>query len=367
LLIALLALIFADSAGRSYWDHYNPQRVAFERYEKIQAEEQRHLQPFVDFLAKSDQPAIQATAAYLRVADMETGPSGFSNAQKQTLRSTAQKITALAQTQPDPFTLTILARACRLDEDCDATGLAQRFLQIQPGNADAWKLAFTGAMKAKDAPGIRAAMIGLANTQDADFNDGRFVHLLLQQTALFAPADDHLLRTVAGRVVYYDWLDVAPAYRLRSYCDPAAIGDDAHWRDDCERIADRLSQSKNLIAGVSGAILKYRLSAEPERSALLAEYRNRIWLRARYGEMIGAVSLYNYNDAELFDKYDAESLAAGRRWQAAWSDADDEKEALQRWLALQGLPTAAPADFQLSDTDRQRLSERPVETFSIAL
>jgi hypothetical protein len=367
LLVALLALVFANAVGRWYWDNYNPQRVAFEKYESVQAEERPHAQPFIDHLATSGQPALQAAAAYLDVAGMETGANGFSSTQRQTLRATAQRIKALAQARPDAFTLAILARACQLDQDCDATALARRFLQLQPDNADAWNLAFTAALKAKDAPGIRAAIAGFANAQSADFDDGRFVHLLLQQAVAFAPADDRLLRTLASRVNYQDWLQAVPAYRLRNYCDPGTIGDDATWREDCGRIANRLAHSKNIIANVSGTILQYRLAAAPERAALLAEYRKRIWLRTRYGEMIGAVSLYNYGDATVFDKYDADTLAAGKRWQAAWANAGDETQALQQWLAMQGAPTAAPKDFQLTEIDRQRLSNRSFESFTIAL
>jgi hypothetical protein len=193
------------------------------------------------------------------------------------------------------------------------------------------------------------------------------MRLLLQQATAFAPSDERLIRTLASRVGFHDWLAVEAAYRLRGYCDPTAIGDDGHWRADCGRIAERLARSNNVIAGVSGTILQYRLSTEPERTGLLAEYRNRIWLRARYSEMIGAVSLYNYGDPGVFDQYDADTLAAGKRWQAAWSNADDETQALQHWLAMQSLPTAAPVDFRLTDTDMQRLSDRPVESFKIAL
>jgi hypothetical protein len=367
LLFALLAVIFANSAGRWYWDHYNPQRVAYEKYEKVQAEEQRHLQPFIDRLTNSDQPAARATAAYLRVAGMESGPDGLSDEQQKTLRSAAQEINSLAQTNPDAFTLSILGRACQLDQNCDTTALTRRFVRLQPTNADAWQLAFGAAMKAKDAPGIRVAIAGLAGAQDADFNDGRLMHLLLQQAAAFAPSDQHLLRTLASRVGFHDWATVTAAYRLRSYCDPSAIADNGQWRADCGRIAETLARSNSVYASVSGTILQYRLSAEPERSGLLAEYRNRIWLRNKYLEMIGAVSLYNYGDVTLFDKYDADTLAAGERWQAAWSDAGNETQALHNWLAIQGLPTAAPADFKLSPTDMQRLSDRPVESFKIAL
>ncbi len=359
LLFTLLALVFADRAGGWYWDNYNPQRLAFEKYEEEQAEEQRHLQSLIDFLAKSDQPASQATAIYLGVAGIETGPDGLSDTQQATLRSAAQEIALLAQSNRDAFALAILGRTCGLDEDCDAAALARRFLQVYPDNADAWQLALGAALKAKDAPGIRTAIAGLAVAQDADLDAGRFVHLLLKQAAAFAPSDERLVRALASRGEVWTWAVVRPTYRLRAYCDPTSIEDDSQLRADCGRIAERLAHSSNVSAGVSGTILQYRLSVDAERSGLLQEYRNRLWLRDQYSKMIGSVSLYNYGDLTLVDDYDAKRLAASRRWQAAWNGAGNETQALHNWLALQGLPTTVSADFQLSDTDMQRLSDRP--------
>lgn len=311
------------------------------RYKKYQARTEEMAQWLV---LEEGSPKAKALAAYL-----------YLTIDDEKAATLAQQV---ALEHPDLRTLAMAELSCRESTHCNRPDIVARLTAEDPNNAYVWLRALNGAIDAKDQVSERTALRKMAASSHMEPYEAGIEKELIGYAHRFAPDDVEILEFLDAR--FASSTPSAPILALsKSQCAALSVDTpDNKLLGDCRKITDQFTQTDDLMTTGVVARLRYRLSTGREEQASayqhLLDFR---WWQAAYQDVPSP-----------------NELASWKKWYADWRGKRDSIAAIKSSLMSRGMPTQAPADFELSDYDRAQLgvANIPIENvdpaeFSIQL
>ena len=265
-------------------------------------------------------------------------------------RSNSAAIAVLGA-HPDVYPLVVALRACDPALGCNRALAIQHLTERDPDNAYAWSLAFESAAQNDDRAAMGDALARMARSSHYENYETRVRRDLYETARKLAPEDQAFTAAIVRQTRTAGYQMVGDIrHTVRWNCSAKPSGDAAYnsrWiqvapeiRPDCLRVARLLSSSSN----VSGAYWGWRqiYLQDPDadsRARAFQSLRNAqwLWMQARgSGSTLQADGSWREWTATDWGN-----------WRAAWASGDGEIPALKRWLASQGQPVEAPADYQM--------------------
>lgn len=266
-------------------------------------------------------------------------------------RANAAAVAVLAA-RPDIYPLLVAVQACEPELGCNRESAIRRLTQRDPDNGYGWSLAFESAAQKVDRPAMREALARMAGSSHFENYKARIRRDLFESARKLAPADEDfraVIESEARMAAYLASDDYR--YSVRRNCSPRSSGAaayDSRWievapeiKSDCSRVARLLSQSSDIgFAHWAWRQLYLQAPDAASRAAAFDKLRNAKWLWLQ-AQGPGSTRLVDGSWGRKWDSSD------WNRWYAAWAPGDGEIPAMKRWLAAQGQPVEAPADFAI--------------------
>lgn len=304
------------------------------RFKKYQS----RLQEMSEWLVKEDgSPKAKALSAYLKMYIDD--------------KKSVALIRQVESEHADIRTFAIAELACSRVKNCEISELVSELTQQAPQNAYVWLRALNVAISNKDEIGERYAIKKIAESSYVESYVAGIENELINLADKFSPNDKDMPGYLD--LHFSDDLPSSSIFSIpKSLCGRLrAESIDSELLNDCRKIAVLFGKSDDLTtAGVMGK-MSYRLSAtQLERQNAYQSIRDYRWWQDAY--------------YMVPDKNNRESW---RKWSEVWRGKRMSIVAIQSVLKSRGMPINAPADYELSEYDKQAfgiLAENHNEDFT---
>ena len=253
---------------------------------------------------------------------------------------------------PDSYPLVVALQACEPVLGCSPALAIKQLTERDPDNAYAWSLAFEAAAQKNDRAAMGDALARMARSSHYEDYKTRIRWDLFDSARKLAPGDQAFIADIVlqTRMAGYELaIDIRHSVLWNCSARPSdGSVDNSRWihvapeiRPDCLRVARLLSGSSDVFGAYWGWRQIYLQDPDADsRARAFQKLRNAGWL---WLQAVQAPGTTRQTDGSWRDWTTEE----WENWRTAWASGDGEIPALKRWLASQGRPVDAPADYQM--------------------
>lgn len=240
----------------------------------------------------------------------------------------------------DLKTLAIAELACDKESGCDRSGLVRRLTEQDSENAYVWLRALGVASASGDKIGERFAIKGLASATHYENYQSMLELDLFDLIRRYSPNDKPLTDSIDS-IVQNQY--PSGFYLVRSPCfTQPVVSMEPELSYDCRQAAMALSRTDDLLTASISNRLLFRLSTDDtERARAYEGLRDQSWWKGAY---------YSVGVSE-----DSEAWA---NWREKWRGKRESISAIKTSLALRGMPTEAPSDYEIPGNEKALLLAR---------
>ena len=363
---AATGLLFQERLSRATLDLVFDAKYALRNYSEAREalEQEAQVRRLADFLSANGDVESKALSAFayrvlytsreqLYQYGDDRGRSSFvGKVVADGDRSNSAAIAVLGS-HPDIYPFAIALRACDPTLGCNRALAIQQLTERDPDNAYAWSLAFESASQKGDHTAMGDALARMGRSSHYQSYGPRVLRDLFESARKLAPDDQAFLAAIVMQTRAASYSMVVGDYRhsVRWNCSATPSGDPVYisrWiqaapkiRPDCLAVARLLSRSSSASGAYWGWQQIYLQDPDSgARARAFQNLRNARWLWAQSVENPGATRQVDGSWREW-------TATDWTNWRTAWATKDGEIPALKRWLASQGRPVEAPADYQM--------------------